>query len=74
MAVNPSLITTKSISNDPRVVVRMLSVRPVVGAKLDAPVTPNELVGVFNGALEIVELFVSDASGYYYLPIMDSFQ
>ena len=72
MAVNPSLITTKSINDEPRLVIRMLSTPPVVGAQLASPVTPNEIVGVFNGVAEVVELYVSDATGNYYLPVVDS--
>lgn len=71
MTINPSLVTTKSITNNPAMTIRLLGSPPTLQTPQSPPVPPNEIVGVFNGATSSVALYISDSQGLYYLRITD---
>ena len=55
--------------DEPRLVVRMLDSLPPDINAIDPPVTPNELVAVFNGYDGTMRLFVSSSNGKAYIPV-----
>ena len=60
---NNASFKSQSVFNDNTVVIEMLSTRPSLVAPIEGGARPNRLVGYYNGAQGVVELFVVDSSG-----------
>ena len=69
MAINHSSIATQDIRTNHEVAIELLSTRPDVNEVLSSPVTPNVMVGFYNNALGVVELFITDNSGLRYIKV-----
>ena len=65
---NPT-IGTRNISTQPRITVRMLDNLPPDINNIEPPVTPNELVAVFNGYDNTMNLYISSSNGRAYIPV-----
>ena len=70
MAINRSVISAQPISTNYDVAIRMVVDRPDVNAVLAQPTDPNIMVGFYNNALNVVELFVTDPSGLRYVKVI----
>lgn len=70
MGINRSVINAQPISSNYDVAIRMVVDRPDVTAVLAQPVDPNIMVGFYNNALGVVELFVTDPSGLRYVKVI----
>lgn len=69
MAINRSVITTAEITDVQKVAIEMVSVRPT-NAYYEEAGTPNVLVGYYDSATDVVELYVRDASGHRFLKLV----
>ena len=73
MAINnPSISTSDSTSEAQAFRLEMVSgTQPAVGpeAFIDPPVTPNRLYGWYNGATDMVELFMTNSAGNRYIRV-----
>lgn len=56
-------IGSKNIARDPELTIRLLPENPTNLRNLNPPMTPNELVGVFNGFDGTIRLFMVSADG-----------
>lgn len=65
---NPS-IGSKNLARDPQITIRLLTTRPVSLQNIDPPMTPNELVGLFNGIDSTMRLFVVSGDGTALIPV-----
>ncbi len=70
MAINRTQITAQSIAENTDVTVNLLSTPPNPNVYLDTPVEPNVLVGFYNDMTDTVQLYVTDATGYRYIPVI----
>ena len=63
-------IGTRNLARDPRLTVRLLRQRPDDINNLPNPMTPNELVGVYNGITNSVKLYVVSGDGFSLIPVL----
>jgi len=64
MAINRTSLSAQSIRENTDLTIEFLLTPPVSGQYLEAPVTPNVLYGFYNDVLDVVQLYVSDTTGY----------
>jgi len=69
MAINRTSITADDIRQNYDVAIQILSDQPDTSATLATPVTPNVLVGFYNNSLDVVELYITSASGLNYIRV-----
>lgn len=67
MSINGASIGTSDINENPRMVIRMID-RNNDGSMPD-PLAPGELVGMYNPAVGMVELYLADAIGSRFLKV-----
>jgi hypothetical protein len=65
-------IAARNYARNPTLTIRLLTSLPPNLAIINPPMTPNELVGIFNGIDGTVRLFVTSGDGGALLPIMSS--
>ena len=69
MAINRSSISAKSIREDTDLTIVLLQAPPNTQQYLDVPVAPNVLVGFYNDVTDVVQLYVTDATGRRYIRV-----
>lgn len=69
MTINKPSFSSASSENRSKLVIRMLSVRPPLLARLPEPVTPYEVVGYYDPSFNVVEMFMSAPDGTYWMRI-----
>lgn len=69
MAINRSFIGTTPLNEATDVAIQMLSTRPDTNVVLDPVITPNILVGFYNGSTDRVELYIVNSAGNRYLRV-----
>ena len=69
MAINRVSFTTDSLKSNTDVTLELVSPRPDTTAYLDTPVTPNKMVGFYNSAIGVVELYITDGTGRRYIKV-----
>lgn len=69
MAIERSLIGTTPLNQATDVAIQMVSSRPSTSTTIDPPVTPNVLLGYYDGFADRVELYVTNAAGNRYLRV-----
>ena len=69
MAINPVSMTSESITTNTEAIIEIVYYQPDPNVLLPAPMTPGKLIGSFNGAQGIVNLYVVDNSGLRLLRI-----
>ena len=69
MAINRTSITADDIRQNYDVAIQILADRPSTTERLDSPVSPNMLVGYYNDVLNVVELYITSASGFNYIRV-----
>ena len=69
MTINKPSFSSASADGRSRLVVRMLSTRPPLLARLPEPVVPYEIAGYYDAAFNVVELFMSAPDGTYWMRI-----
>ncbi len=70
MAIQGPTIGTRSLARNPVLTVRLLRSRPEDINNLANPMTPNELVGVYNGITNSVKLYVVSGDGGALIPVL----
>ena len=65
-------IAARNYAKDPVLSIRLLTSLPPNLNLLAAPMTPNELVGIFNGVDGTMRLFVTSGDGTALLPVVSS--
>lgn len=70
MAINRTQISAQSIKENTEITVNFLLTLPDPNVYLDTPVEPNTLVGFYNDMTDTVQLFVTDATGRRYIPVV----
>ena len=64
MPVNSSYIATQDIRDPDSVfVIELVTTRPVVGVDFTPTRPPGQLLGFYNGATNVVELYVVNSNG-----------
>ena len=63
MAINGISLTAESVTINTDAVIEMVYTEPLFGEILDPPLTPNVLIGYYNGSTGVVNLYVVDNSG-----------
>lgn len=69
MAIERSFVGTTPLNEATDVAIQLLSAPPSTTGTIDPPVTPNVLVGYYNGTTDRVELYVTNAAGNRYLRV-----
>ena len=69
MAINRTSITADDIRQNHDIAIQMVIDQPDTSVTLATPVSPNILVGYYNNALDVVELYVTSATGYSYIRV-----
>jgi hypothetical protein len=69
MPISPGYISSQPIYEDVDVTITMLPARPDLAATIDPPASPGLLVGFFNGALDVVELYMVSTDGARYIKV-----
>ena len=64
MAINPALFDSQPIGDNYDVSIELLTARPTPGEYMTNPVQPNRLVGYYDALEDVVELYMSDATGW----------
>ena len=70
MAINRTQITAQSIKENTSITVNLLQAPPDPNAYLTTPVEPNTLVGFYSDMTDTVQLYVTDSTGYRYIPVV----
>lgn len=70
MAINPTSISSQSITENTEITVNLLLTPPDPNVYLDTPVEPNMLVAFYNDMTDTVQLYVTDATGRRYIPVV----
>lgn len=65
-------IGSRNYATDPVLTIRLLSVLPPDLGNLQYAMTPNELVGIFNGIDNTIRLFVTSGDGRALLAVVSS--
>ena len=65
-------IAARNYARDPRLSIRLLTSLPENLNIINPPMTPNELVGIFNGVDGTIRLFVTSGDGGALLPVVSS--
>ena len=63
MAINPVSMTSESITTNTEAIIEIVYYEPDPNRLLEVPQTPGKLIGAFNGAQGVVNLYVIDNSG-----------
>ena len=69
MSFQSPAIGSRNLAREPRLTIRLLPQMPEQMTNISPPVTPNELVGVFNGIDGTMRLFVTSGDGTAYLAV-----
>ena len=69
MTINKPSFSSASSDRRGKLVIRMLSARPPLLARLPEPVTPYEMVGYYDASFNVVEMFMSAPDGTYWMRI-----
>ena len=64
--ISPTSFTSVNIANAQKAVITMVSGRPLTEVQNDPPVTPGEIIGYYNEAINKVELFVGSSGGTFW--------
>ncbi len=67
MTINPGYISSQPISEDVDVTISLISTRPDPTVLLDPPQSPGLIVGFYNGAIDVVELYIVNGAGTGYI-------
>ena len=65
-------VGARNLARDPKLTIRLLQTLPPDLNNLANPMTPNELVGIFNGLDGTMRLFVVSGDGTAIIPIVSS--
>lgn len=65
-------IGARSYAKDPVLTIRLLTRLPENLAIINPPMTPNELVGIFNGVDGTMRLFVTSGDGGALIPVVSA--
>lgn len=68
----PSAIGSRNLARLPKLTIRLLTSYPQELNNIQPPMTPNELVGVFNGYDGTMRLFVTSGDGTAFIPVSSS--
>ena len=69
MAINRSSLSAQDIATNYDVAIELVTTRPDVNEVLATAVAPGVMVGFYNNALGVVELYVTDPSGLRYIRV-----
>ena len=69
MAINRSSLSAQDIATNYDVAIELMTTRPDVNEVLTTAVAPGVMVGFYNNALGVVELYVTDPSGLRYIRV-----
>ena len=69
MAINRSSLSAQDIATNYDVAIELVTTRPDVNEVLTTAVAPGVMVGFYNNALGVVELYVTDPSGLRYIRV-----
>ena len=63
MAINPVSMTSESIKTNTDAIIEVVYAEPDLNILLDPPDTPGRILGFFNGASGVINLYIVDNSG-----------
>ncbi len=69
MGIQKPAFYSSSAEYDPQVIIQFVGVRPSALQILESPVEGNRLVGFYDSAKGVVELFVSAPDGSYWMRV-----
>ena len=69
MGINNPMFSSRSVTEEPTAIIKVVYVRPPVKQKLDPVEEGNKLVGYYDSTSGTVELFITSAGGDYYLRV-----
>jgi len=70
MTINRTSIAAEPITENTKVGIKLLLTRPSVTDSLVTPIDPNVMFGYYDPTRGVVELYMSDPSGYRYLKVI----
>lgn len=69
MSIDPGYISSQPITEDVETTIQLLASRPSITEIIDPPKAAGLIVGFFNGAIDVVELYIVSADGRRYIRI-----
>jgi hypothetical protein len=63
MAINPSSLTSQAISANTDTTIELVFVEPEIRFPLDPPQPPGKMIAFYNGATDLMTLYVVGYSG-----------
>ena len=65
MAINRTSLSSQSIETNTNAIIEVLSSPPQLSQAFDPPQPPGKLIGYYNGAIDMVQLYVVTPNGLY---------
>ena len=63
MAITPTSISSQSITENPDAAIELYYTKPSLTETFDPPEVPGKIIGYYNGAHGIMEVYVFNRSG-----------
>lgn len=65
MAINRTSLSSESIETNTNAIIEVLYSAPQLDQAFDPPQPPGKLIGYYNGAIDMVQLYVVTPDGLY---------